>query len=79
MQTDCIVSHKRLRLDEISTHLDCSLDALKLNSLRLPNTILLHVDQGTRVAVQTPRGLALNMLRSHPSENTDGAGAGVLC
>lgn len=59
-------------------YLDCSLDALKLDSFGLPNTVLLHINQVARLAVQTPGVVALNVLGTETGKHTDGAGASVL-
>src|SRR4051794_12639167 len=60
------------------TYFDSGLDTLELDSLGLPNTVLLHIDQVARVAVQTPRGVALDVLGTQTGKHTDRAGASVL-
>lgn len=79
MRTRETVSLSRYRVRCACAYLDSGLDALKLNRLGLPDAILLHVHQGTGVTVQTPCGLALNVLGPHAGEDTDRAGTGVLC
>ena len=59
-------------------YLDRSLDALKLDGLGLPNTVLLHINQVAGLAVQTPGVVALNVLGTETGKHTDGAGASVL-
>jgi hypothetical protein len=60
------------------TYLDSGLDTLELDSLGLPNTVLLHVNQVARVAIQTPRSMALDVLGTQTGKHTDGAGTSVL-
>lgn len=79
MRTRDTVSLSGNRAGYACAHLDSGLDALKLDRLRLPDAVLLHVHQGTGVTVQTPRGMALNVLGPHAGEDTDRTGTGVLC
>ena len=60
------------------TYLDGGLDALELDSLRLPNSVLLHISNGTSVTVDTVSGLTLSLLGTEIRQHTDGALAGVL-
>lgn len=58
--------------------LNSGLDALQLNGLRLPNAILVHVDNLSGVAINTPAVQTLGVLRPELGEHSDGARTAVL-
>lgn len=60
------------------TYLNSSLDTLKLDGLRLPDAVVLHVSKATCLAIDTPRALALGVLGSQLSKHSDGTGTRVL-
>ena len=61
-----------------STYFHSSLDALEFHCFRLPDAIFLHVNEGTRVTIKTPCGVAFGMLGPHASQDTNRAGSCVL-
>ncbi|KAI6751834.1 hypothetical protein HG531_006530 [Fusarium graminearum] len=61
-----------------NTYLNGGLDALELDSLRLPNSVVLHIGDGTCVTVDTISGLTLSLLGAEIRQHTNGALAGVL-
>lgn len=60
-------------------YLNCRLDTLELDGLGLPHTVLLHINQLARVTIQTPGGVALDVLGAQLGQHANRAGAGVLC
>lgn len=61
-----------------TTYLDSRLDALQLDSLWLPHTVLLHVHQCTSVAVDAPRAQSLSVLGAQVGEHAHRACTSIL-